>query len=116
MEKELALRSKTHRQINQGKCRRYFSITNDNGNDFKANVDLGVPVYFTEPRKPHQRGAVENTIGLLRQCISTKTELNKITSKQLRKLEDSINLKPRKTLCCKTPYEVYFNKKVALAT
>lgn len=95
--------------------RRYFSITNDNGNDFKANVDLGVPVYFTEPRKPHQRGTVENTIGLLRQYISTKTDLNEITNKQLRKLEDSINLRPRKILGYKTPYEVYFNKKVALA-
>lgn len=95
--------------------RRYFTITNDNGNDFKANVDLGVPVYFTEPRKPHQRGTVENTIGLLRQYISTKTDLDDISGKQLQKLEDSLNLRPRKILGYKTPYEVYFNKKVALA-
>jgi IS30 family transposase len=92
-----------------------FSVTNDNGTEFKQNLPIGVPVYFCKPLKPHQRGTIENTIGLLRQYITRKTDIEKYTEKDIDDIENLINFRPRKCLDYKTPYEVYYNKKVALA-
>lgn len=90
-----------------------FTITNDNGADFKATCLLPYPVYFCEPYKPQQRGTVENTIGLLRQYIKRDTDVSRINPKIY---EDLLNNRPRKVLDYQTPHEVYFNKKVALAS
>lgn len=92
-----------------------FTVTNDNGTEFKQNLPIGVPVYFCKPQKPHQRGTVENTIGLLRQYITRKTDIDTYTDKDVSEIENLINFRPRKCLDYKTPYEVYYNKKVALA-
>ena len=92
--------------------KRAFTITNDNGADFKGENHLKIPVYYCEPLKPQQRGTVENTIGLLRQYIGRKTNAFSI---DLETIEKRINMRPRKVLGYKTPYEVYFKKKVALA-
>ena len=94
--------------------RKSFTMTNDNGPDFKASKDLSVVTYFCDPMKPQQRGTVENTIGLLRQYIKRKTDIR--TIKNLKYYEDKINNRPRKVLNYKTPYEVYYNKKVALVS
>jgi IS30 family transposase len=56
--------------------RRSYTMTNDNGSDFKGSKSLKIPVFFCDPMKPQQRGTVENTIGLLRQYIGRKTEKN----------------------------------------
>lgn len=92
--------------------KRAFTITNDNGADFKGENHLKIPVYYCEPLKPQQRGTVENTIGLLRQYIGRKTDTFSV---DLETIEKKINMRPRKVLGYKTPYEVYFKKKVALA-
>ena len=92
-----------------------YTITNDNGADFKANVDIGIKTYFCDPMKPQQRGTVENTIGLLRSYIQRKTDIKDYKEEEFLKIENKINLRPRKVLDYKTPYEVYFKKKVALA-
>lgn len=92
-----------------------FTVTNDNGTEFKQNLPIGVPVYFCKPLKPHQRGTIENTIGLLRQYITRKTDIDTYTDKDIGEIENLINFRPRKCLDYKTPYEVYYNKKVALA-
>jgi len=92
-----------------------FTVTNDNGTEFKQNLPIGVPVYFCKPLKPHQRGTIENTIGLLRQYITRKTDIDTYTDKDVAEIENLINFRPRKCLDYKTPYEVYYNKKVALA-
>jgi IS30 family transposase len=94
--------------------KKLFTVTNDNGGDFRGNVDIGVRTYFCDPHKPQQRGTVENTIGLLRQYVKRKTDMTKTSNYLIHKLEEKINLRPRKVLDYKTPYEVYFNEKVAL--
>ena len=91
-----------------------FTMTNDNGPEFKQNLPIGVPVYFCKPQKPHQRGTIENTIGLLRQYITRKTDIDCYDDKDIGEIENLINFRPRKCLDYKTPYEVYYNKKVAL--
>lgn len=90
------------------------SLTNDNGQEFGDAVLQKVPVYFCTPFKPQQRGTVENTIGLLRQYIKRKTDISTWNQQQFKDLENKLNMRPRKCLGFKTPYEVHFNKKVAL--
>lgn len=92
------------------------TITNDNGPEFRGDRDHGIPVYYCDPRKPQQRGTVENTIGILRKRLTLKTDLSKLTKNGLKKIEDALNLRPRKCLGYRTPYEVFFNTKVALVT
>jgi len=92
------------------------TITNDNGPEFRGEQKHGIPVYYCDPRKPQQRGTVENTIGILRKRLTTKTDLSQLPKNGLKKIENALNLRPRKCLGFRTPYEVFFNTKVALVT
>jgi IS30 family transposase len=94
--------------------KRVFTVTNDNGSEFNDTALLPFKVYHCKAYKPQQRGTVENTIGLLRQYIKRSTDLDSLTNKDLFNLENKINFRPRKCLEYKTPFEVFFNKKVAL--
>lgn len=96
--------------------RKFFTMTNDNGPEFKQNLPIGVPVYFCRPQKPNQRGTIENTIGLLRQYITRSTNIENTDHKEIDEIANLINYRPRKCLGYKTPYEVYYNEKVALAS
>lgn len=91
------------------------TITNDNGPEFRDSKSLPYPAYHCDPGRPDQRGTIENTIGLLRQYLSNKTDLDKISNKELLRIEKKINLRPRKCLNYQTPYEVFNDRKVALA-
>lgn len=102
---------KTQELISSTK-RRVYTVTNDNGGEFRWKNPIGYDCYYCEPHKPQQRGSVENVIGLLRQYIKRDTDLETV---DLKKIEREINNRPRKVLNFKTPYEVFNNKKVALA-
>lgn len=93
----------------------YQTMTNDNGPEFRSKNNIGVPVYFCEPRKPQQRGTIENTIGLLRQYIKRKTSMSELTHQRVQLIQNRINHRPRKCLDFNTPYEIFFKTKVALA-
>ncbi len=92
------------------------TITNDNGYEFifsrfvNAKKKLGLEVYFTDPGSPWQRGTVENTIGLIRQFLPKKTNLNKIKKSEIRKIEKILNGRPRKILNFYTPTEILTSK------
>ena len=87
-------------------------MTNDNGGEFRFKEPEPYNVYWCEPHKPQQRGTVENTIGTIRRYIKKDTD---ITSVNIDKMIKILNLKPRKVLDYQTPFEVFYNKKVALA-
>jgi transposase, IS30 family len=89
-----------------------FTMTNDNGGEFRWKGKIGPKVFYCEPYKPQQRGTIENTIGTLRRYIKTSTDPKTVNFERLERL---INLKPRKVLGYQTPYEVFYKKKVALA-
>lgn len=91
------------------------TITNDNGTEFRQSQGSIAPVYYCHPRKPQQRGTVENTIGLIRQYIKRTTDLDELSPKDLQEIENRLNFRPRKCLDYKTPYEVFYGKSVALA-
>jgi transposase, IS30 family len=92
------------------------TITNDNGPEFRGEQDHGVPVYYCDPRRPQQRGTVENTIGILRKRLGRKTMISKIGKNGLKEIEKGLNLRPRRCLGFRTPYEVFYNTKVALVS
>lgn len=92
-----------------------YSITNDNGSEFKDALFFDVPVYYCDPRSPHQRGTVENSIGLLRQYIPKRADLKTYTPEEIHRIENAMNSRPRKILDYRTPHEVFFNQSVALA-
>lgn len=93
-----------------------LSITNDRGAEFKGATKIKTPIYFCDPHSPQQRGTIENTIGLLRQYLTLKTDFDKLSPSDLLSIEEKLNHRPRKCLGYKTPHEVLFKLPVALAT
>jgi IS30 family transposase len=97
------------------------SITFDNGTEFadykRIQKALRCQIYFADPGKPGQRGTCENTIGLIRQYIPKGTSGRHLSIKQLQRIADKLNHRPRKCLGYRTPHEVFFNlTPVALRT
>ncbi|WP_423811889.1 transposase, partial [Pseudomonas aeruginosa] len=92
-----------------------YTITNDNGSEFRGEPIKEVRVYHCDPMKPQQRGTVENTIGMLRRHITRQTDLETMTDADIKDIEDRMNLRPRKILGYMTPYEMFYKTKVALA-
>jgi IS30 family transposase len=90
------------------------SMTNDCGKEFADHQcyekKTKVKVYFCDPYSSYQRGTNENRIGLLRQYLPKKSDLSKVTNKQLEKIEFEINNRPMKILDWKTPYEFIMDK------
>ncbi len=92
-----------------------YTMTNDNGPEFRDSQNVNIKTYHCDIGKPQQRGTIENTIGLLREYISRKSNARELTNKEIKRIEDFINFRPRKCLDYKTPFEVLFKTKVALA-
>ena len=67
----------------------------------------GVKVYFAHPRSPWERGTNENTNGLIRQFFPKGTDFNKVSRHEVKKAQDLLNGRPRKTLGFQKPYEVF---------
>lgn len=85
--------------------RKVYTVTNDNGGEFRWKDPLGYKCFYCEPHRPHQRGSVENVIGLLRQYIKRDSDLKELN---LKEIEENINNRPRKVLGFKTPNEVFY--------
>ena len=94
------------------------TITNDNGVEFQRDealqLRLRVPIYFTDPSSPWQRGSIENLNGLVRQYVRKRTDIDTLPAWLPRALEQTLNHRPRKTLGFKTPHEVFYQVSVLL--
>lgn len=86
-----------------------LSLTLDNGTEFAAFANMGLPVFFADPGKPRQRARNENTNGLIRQYVPRKTRLTTLSDSKIKTIQDRLNHRPRKSLGFLTPHEVLFN-------
>jgi IS30 family transposase len=96
------------------------TATVDNGKEFAKHEALGkataLKIFFARPYHSWERGLNEHTNGLLRQYLPKKMPLDRLTHRQLAKIVDRINNRPRKILGYLTPREAFFKKRFALRT
>lgn len=94
------------------------TITLDNGTENAEHEHiakvLNADIYFCNPYHSWEKGGVENIIGLIREYLPKKTDIAKLSNKQIKRIERKLNNRPRKRLGYRTPLEVYMEI-VALA-
>ena len=70
---------------------------------------LGLDCFYAHAYSSWERGSNENLNGLIRRFLPKKTDFNKVSNDDIRKIEYLLNSRPRKRLGWKTPYEVFYN-------
>jgi IS30 family transposase len=88
------------------------TITGDNGTEFADHQSiakiLNTLFFFTHPYSSWEKGTIENTNKLIRQYIPKGTNLNKLTTQQIKNIQYKINNRPRKNLNFYSPKEIFF--------
>jgi IS30 family transposase len=83
------------------------TITWDRGSEMAGwqdiSLQLQAPVYFCDPHSPWQRGSNENTNRLLRFWFEKGTNLSAHSKADLKRIQDTLNKRPRPTLDLDTP-------------
>jgi transposase, IS30 family len=94
------------------------TLTYDHGQEMAQHKlftkNTRIQVYFAHPHSPWERGTNENTNSLIRQFFPKGTDFSKISNKAIKKAQNMLNDRPRKTLEFNTPHEV-FNKLLSVA-
>lgn len=109
-----AVRDGMLRMFSQLPPEKLRSITPDRGHEFAKHAEVSaaahdVPFYFADPNSPWQRGTNENTNGLLRQYFPKETSFDTVPDCQLEAVVAKLNLRPRKCLAWRSPFEVFFH-------
>ena len=113
------IRKKTVKRFSSVSPDKKYTVTYDNGTEFSDHERLerfsGIDIYFAWPYHSWERGTNENTNGLLRQFFPKKMKFATLRQKDVDRVVDQINHRPRKRLGYLTPYEVFVEgKSVAL--
>ena len=94
------------------------TITPDRGPEFAQYKYFsrlyGIDCYFADPWSPWQRGTNENTNGLIREYLPKRTDMTPVSEEYIKSVIQKLNSRPRKCLGWKTPYEVFYDKALAL--
>jgi len=87
------------------------TITTDNGLEFAKHQTIAKKLkcdyYFCHPYSSWERGLNENINGLIRQYIPKGSSFEHLTAKEIKRIENRLNHRPRKSLGWRTPYEVF---------
>lgn len=93
------------------------TLTYDQGKEMSEHkaftIATGIQVYFAHPASPWERGTNENTNGLIRQYFPKGTEFDKVSTREIKRVQRQLNGRPRAVLNYLKPDEV-FNELVAL--
>lgn len=94
------------------------SLTLDNDIAFlnwkQLEKSLKTEIYFCHPYHSWEKGLVENTNRWIRQFIPKKTNLQLISTEELKAIEDWFNHTPKQCLDGKTAYEVSIQKEYGM--
>lgn len=88
-----------------------LTMTYDQGHEmaehklFTENTKM--KVFFCHPASPWERGTNENTNMLIRDYFPKGTDFSKVTKKELKRVQDELNERPRRTLNDYSPKEVF---------
>ena len=89
----------------------FQSLTRDNGkenaNHEKTLDDFGVQTYFCDPYASWQKGGIENLNKLIRQYLPKKCDFEKMSDRDIFKIQEKLNNRPRKSNNYLTPNEVF---------
>lgn len=109
--KAIEVREQTKRLLRGCTAKNLHTITLDNGTEFSEyelmERDNKVSIYFAYPYHSWERGTNENTNGLLRQFFPKGTPFATITQKEIDRVVNLINTRPRKRHQYRTPLEVW---------
>ena len=87
------------------------TLTYDQGHEMAEHKlftkETDISVYFAHPSSPWERGTNENTNALVRQYFPKGTDFTKVTKQEIKKVQDELNDRPRKTLGWYTPHEKF---------
>lgn len=88
------------------------TLTLDNGSEFANFKELAkktrLTIYFADPYAAWQRGANENTNGLLRQYFQKGIDFRRADEDDVAEVVRRLNNRPRKCLGYRTPHEVFW--------
>lgn len=95
-----------------GKIKQHVkSITFDQGSEFKKyswiQKCLDADIYFCEPSSPYQKGAIENSNGIMRVEYPRIYNISAEKQKNLNNKTEEINNRPLKCLDYQSPAEVF---------
>ena len=108
---------KTRSLIRMLKDKEPKSITVDNGSENAGHREwqkrLNTQVYFCNPYRSWEKGAVENSITWLRRSFPKKKSIQYITPQKLAYVVKKYNQTPRKILNYLTPEEVFMRESIS---
>jgi len=88
----------------------FKSITFDRGHEgsdhWKLRLDFNTDTFHCDPYSSWQKGAVENSNGLIRRFFPKHTDFSQVTPKQIYEVQQKLDNQPRKQLGYKTPHEI----------
>ena len=88
----------------------FKSITFDRGsegsNHYNLRTDFNIDTFHCDPYSSWQKGAIENSNGLIRRFFPKGTDFSKITPQQIYAVQQKLDNQPRKQLGYKTPCEI----------
>ncbi len=91
----------------------FKTITPDNGPEFAYHEQLeeitGAKVYFAHPYSSWERGLNEHQNGLIRDFYPKQSDFRDTPDRDITRVENNLNNRPRKSLGFLTPAEAMFN-------
>jgi len=85
--------------------------TLDNGSEHVRHGGVtektGIQIYFARPYASWERGANEHANGLIRWYFPKGTNFDEVSEEALKRVQDAINNRPRKSLGYKKPIEIF---------